>query len=108
SLMVRPVVEWRMASALFYAGRKVEARDRIENAKAKFKDTGGILTSMQALFLAVAGDKTRAKEKINEAIKIGEGFGQFHQTTSAIASAYVLLYEPDLAMKWLKYTAENG
>jgi tetratricopeptide (TPR) repeat protein len=108
TLMVRPIVEWRMASALYYAGRTNEARARIENAKAQFKDTGGIMTSMQALFLAAAGDKTRAKEKIDEAIKIGEGYGHFHHTTYAIASAYVLMDEPDLAMKWLNYTAENG
>lgn len=108
TLMVRPIVEWGMASALFYAGRTNEARARIESAKAKFKDTGGILTSMQAFFLAVDGDKAWAQEKINEAIKIGEGFGHFHHTTYVIASAYALMDEPDLAMKWLNYTAENG
>ena len=72
------------------------------------EDDGGILTSMQALFLAAAGDKTRAKEKIDEAIKIGHGFGHFHHTTHVIASAYALMDEPDLAMKWLNFTAENG
>ena len=108
TLMVRPFVEYRVASALFYAGRTNEARARIEQAKAKYKDDGGILTSMQALFLAAAGDKTRAKEKIDEAIKIGHGFGHFHHTTHVIASAYALMDEPDLAMKWLNFTAENG
>src|SRR5438105_6172843 len=108
TIMVRPIVEWRMASALFYAGRTNEARARIESAKAQFKDTGGIMTSMQALFLAAAGDKTRAEEKISEAIKIGQGYGHFHHTTHVIASAYALMNEPDLAMKWLNYTAENG
>src|SRR5438874_9615612 len=108
TIMVRPVVEWRMASALFYAGRTNEARARIESAKAQFKDTGGIMTSMQALFLAADGDKTRAEEKISEAIKIGEGYGHFHHTTYVIASAHALMDEPDLAMKWLNYTAENG
>jgi TolB-like protein/class 3 adenylate cyclase/Tfp pilus assembly protein PilF len=108
TIMVRSIVEWRMASALIYAGRTNEARARIESAKAQFKDTGGIMTSMQALFLAADGDKTRAEEKISEAIKIGEGYGHFHHTTYVIASAYALMDEPDLAMKWLVYTAENG
>ncbi len=99
--VVRALVEQDIARALFYAGRTNEARARIEEAKVKFKDEGGILASMQALFLAAAGDKTRAKEKIDEAIKIGEGFGHFHHTTSQIASAYALMDEPDLAMKWL-------
>jgi TolB-like protein/class 3 adenylate cyclase len=106
--MMRPLVEEAIARALFYAGRKNEARARIEEAKAKFKDEGGILASMQALFLAEAGDKTRAKEKIDEAINIGEGYGHFHHTTGHIASAYALMDESDLAMKWLEYTAENG
>jgi TolB-like protein len=106
--MVRGWIECNIANALFYAGRTDEARARIEEAKAKFKDEGGILASMQALFLAEAGDKTRAKEKIDEALKIGEGFGHFHHTTYNIASAYALMDEPDLAMKWLEYTAENG
>ena len=106
--LLRPFVEYNIASALLCAGRRDEARARIEIAKAQFKDEGGILTSMEALFLAAAGDKAGAREKINEAIKIGEGYGHFHHTTHVIASAYALMDEPDLAMKWLAYTAENG
>ena len=106
--MVRALVESSIANALFFAGRTDEARARIEDAKAKYKDEGGILASMQAVFFAIAGDKTRVQEKIDEAIKIGEGFGHFHHTTHMIASAYALMDEPDLAMKWLNYTAENG
>jgi adenylate cyclase len=106
--MIRGLVEYNIASALFYAGRKDEARDRIESDKAQFKDEGGILTATEALLLAADGDKTQAKEKIDEAIRIGEGYGHFHHTTHAIASAYALMDEPDLAMKWLNYTAENG
>src|SRR5438105_4514747 len=97
-----------LAKALFFAGRTDEARARIDDAKAKYKDEGGILASMQAVFLAVTDNKMRAQEKIDEAIKIGEGFGHFHHTTHMIASAYALMDEPELAMKWLNYTAENG
>jgi TolB-like protein/class 3 adenylate cyclase len=106
--MPRPWVEYSIASALFYAGRVREARDRIDRAKAQFEDEGGIMASMQALLLAAAGDKTGAKEKISEAIRTGEGFGHFHHTTYAIASTYALMDEPEPAMIWLKYTAENG
>jgi TolB-like protein/Tfp pilus assembly protein PilF len=105
---LRPFVEYNIASALLCAGRRDEAGARIEIAKAQFTDTGGILTSMEALFLAADGNKAGAREKINEAVKIGEGFGHFHHTTYVIASTYVLMDEPDLAMKWLAYTAENG
>src|SRR2546423_2238217 len=69
--MVRAAIESGIANALFFAGRRDEARARIEDAKAKYKDEGGILASMQALFFALDGDKTRAKEKIGEAIRIG-------------------------------------
>ena len=105
---VRSWTECCIANALFFGGRTDEARARIEVAKAKYKDDGGILASMQAVFFALDGDKTRAKEKIDEAIKIGEGFGHFHHTSHMIASAYALMDEPDSAMKWLAYTAENG
>jgi len=106
--MVRAWVTCNIANALFFAGRTNEARSRIEEAKAKFKDDGGILASMHAVFLAAAGDKTGAKEKIDEAIKTGEGYGHFHHTTHMIAAAYALMDEPDSALKWLAYTAENG
>jgi hypothetical protein len=105
---VRSWAECCIANALFFGGRTDEARARIEVAKAKYKDEGGILASMQAVFFALDGDKTRAQEKIDEAIKIGEGFGHFHHTTHMIASAWALMDEPELAMKWLNYTAENG
>ena len=104
----RSIVEYFIASALFYAGRTNEARARIEDAKAQFKDEGGILASMQALFHALDGDKAKVDEKIQEAIKIGEGFGHYHHTTHVFASAYAILGEIELAMKWLIYTAENG
>src|SRR5205823_14180716 len=70
--MVRALVESSIANALFFAGRTDEARARIEDAKflsatdpTKYKDEGGILASMQAVFLAIAGDKTRALENID-------------------------------------------
>ena len=105
---VRSVMEHYLTIGLFYLGRTDEARTRIETAKAQFKDEGGILASTQALFHAVDGDKAKAEEKIQEAIKIGQGFGHFHHSTHLFASAYAILGESDLAMKWLIYTAENG
>jgi tetratricopeptide (TPR) repeat protein len=106
--MPRNIIEYFIASALFYSGRTNEAKARIVSAKAQFKDEGGILASMQALFHALDGDKGKAEAKIQEAIKIGEGFGHYHHTTHVFASAYAILGEIELAMKWLIYTAENG
>ena len=101
-------VECNIAAALLYDGHLKEAKERIDAAMAKFEDEGGIMTSMQALLFAASGDKGRAEEKIKDAIKLGQGFGHFHHTTYAIASAYALMNEPEPAIKWLTYTAENG
>jgi tetratricopeptide (TPR) repeat protein len=106
--MPRNFTEYMLASALLHEGRTNEAKARIDNAKAQFTDEDGILTAAQGLFLAVAGDKAHAEEKIDEAIKLGEGFGHFHHASLVIASAYALMNKPEAAMKWLNYTAENG
>ena len=66
------------------------------------------MAALQAFLFATRGDKPHAHQKIEEAIKIGEGFGHFHHTTYAIALAYASMHENDQALKWLKYTAENG
>jgi TolB-like protein/class 3 adenylate cyclase len=105
---VRASVEYNIAAALFYDGHQKEAKARIDAAKAKFDDEGGIMSAMQALLFAKAGDKPHAREKIEDAIKLGQGFGHFHHTTYVIACAYALMNEPEAAMKWLTYTAENG
>jgi TolB-like protein/class 3 adenylate cyclase/cytochrome c-type biogenesis protein CcmH/NrfG len=106
--MFHAMVESSIANALFFAGRKDDAKRRIDDAKTNFKDEGGLLASTEAIFLAAAGDKVHAHEKIDEALKLGEGFGHFHHTAYMIASAYALMDEPDSAMKWIAYSAENG
>ncbi|MEY2542187.1 MAG: hypothetical protein QOI22_1789, partial [Verrucomicrobiota bacterium] len=106
--MVRSLMEGWIAMNLFFLGRTDEARARIEEVKPKFKDEGGFMTAMQALFHAADGNKVKAEEKIREAIEIGEGFGHFHHTSAVFASAYAILGDVDSAMKWLIYSAENG
>lgn len=106
--MVRSWVEYNLISAYYFAGRTEEARARLKMAKTQFKDTGGILAASQAFFLALDGDRARAQEKIEEALKIGQGFGHFHHTTLIVAHTYTAMDEFDLALKYLEYTAENG
>ena len=106
--MVRAFVEYNIATALFCSERGKEARERISRAKAEFEDEGGILTAMEALFLALDGERDRAEAKIQESIRLGEGFGHFHHTTLVFAAAYAAMGEPQPAMKWLWYTVENG
>ncbi len=106
--MVRAWVEYNLISAYYFAGRIEEARARLKMAKAHFKDTGGILAAFQAFFLALDGAREEARAKIEEAARIGEGFGHYHHTTLLFAWTYVALGQLDLALKWLEYTADNG
>ena len=106
--MVPAFVQCNISFALFDGGKLESARERIEKARAQFTDEGGVMAATEALFLAAAGDKIHAHQKIDQAIKDGEGFGHFHHTTYAIASAFALMHENEQALKWLKYTADNG
>lgn len=106
--MVPSFAQYNISFALYYEGKTEAARDGIDKAKAKFADEGGQMAAVQAFLFATTGDKFHAHQKIEEAIKIGEGFGHFHHTTYAIALAYASMHENDQALKWLKYTAENG
>ena len=95
--------------ALYQLGRKDEATARVNEFLKKYpQDTGGVLTSLQALFAAAAGDQRRAEERIQRAIKIGEGYQHFHHTAYIIASAYALMNKPEPAMKYLQMAAEDG
>jgi len=101
---------FQTAFALFQLGRKEEASARIEEYLRKHPkepDTGGLLASMQALFAAAERRNSRAEEKIQRAIRIGQGYQHFHHAAYAIASAYSLMNKPELATKWLE-TAANG
>jgi tetratricopeptide (TPR) repeat protein len=106
--MLPPSVQSNVAFALFDEGHAQAAQERIDKAWAQHTDEGGVMAATQAVFLAAAGDKVQALQKIDQAIKDGQGFGHFHHTTYAIASAYALLRENDQALKWVTYTADNG
>jgi len=95
--------------ALFQLGRKEEAAARVEEfLKRDPRDTGGVLTGMQAMFAAANGDHRRAEERIRSAVKIGEGYQHFHHTTYIIGSAYALMNQPEPALKYLRMAAEDS
>jgi TolB-like protein/DNA-binding winged helix-turn-helix (wHTH) protein len=102
---------FQTAFALFQLGRKEEASARIEEYLQKHPkepDTGGLLASMQALFAAAESRNSRAQEKIQRAIRIGQGYQHFHHAAYAIASAYSLMNKPEAAMAWLERAAAEG
>ena len=95
--------------ALYQLGRKGEAAARVNEFLVKYpQDVGGMLTSMNALFAAAAGDQRLAEERIRTAIKIGEGYAHFHHTAYIIASAYALMDKTEPSMKYLRRAAEDG
>jgi tetratricopeptide (TPR) repeat protein len=107
---VTPAV-WGCNSArtLFYLGRKSEAWARTEEVlRSVPEDEGGVLTGTQALLLADAGQNGAAESKIRKAVEIGHGFGHFHHTAYNIASAYAFMNQPERAMYWLEFTAQDG
>ena len=98
---------YQTAWALFQLGRKEEAAARIKQFLRDYpQDEGGVLTSMEALIAAAAGDERGAEQKIERAAQIGKGFGHFHHAAYAIASAYALMNKQ--AIEWLQRTADDG
>jgi len=103
------IVDRATATALFQLGRTQEASDLVEDyLKTHSSDEGGNVTSVKAMILAKAGNEIEAEQTIERAIAIGTGFTHFHHTTYNIACAYALLNKPDEAMKWLRFTADDG
>jgi TolB-like protein/DNA-binding winged helix-turn-helix (wHTH) protein/Tfp pilus assembly protein PilF len=104
-----PLWAFQTSYALFQLGRREEARERVEQFMGKYpEDPGGLLASMQALLAAAAGERTRAEERIRVALTKEHGYGHFHHTAYAIASAYALMKQPDLAIRHLQKLAEEG
>jgi tetratricopeptide (TPR) repeat protein len=97
------------AWALLTLGRTDEASAMVEELKGKFpEDTGGVLTSIQAMLAASKGDVTLAEQNIKIAIERGKGFGHFHHTAYHIACAYAHLNRRAEAIKWLEAAANDG
>jgi len=89
------------AFTLFQLGRKDEASATIEEylkTHSNEPDAGGQLAGMQALLAAARGDKSLAEEKIQAAIKNGQGYQHFHHTAYMIACAYSLMNKQDRAL----------
>ncbi len=95
--------------ALFQLGRKQEAAQRVEASLKEYpRDTGGLLTSVQALQAAEASDHRRAKAKIAEALRRDLGYQHFHHTAYIIASAYAVMNKPAPALEYLRMAADTG
>jgi serine/threonine protein kinase/Tfp pilus assembly protein PilF len=98
-----------IAWALFNLGKKEEASKTIEQFLKDYPvDSGGLLTSIEAVLAASEGRGREAEDKIKLAEIRGKGFGHFHHTAYHIACAYALMNKRDQAIKWLEATAADG
>jgi len=98
-----------LALAVTACGKKEEAAAVIEAFfRDNPKDTGGLVTSVHAMLLAAAGNRSGAEEKIKAALEQRKGFGHFHHAAYNIASAYALMNEPEPAIQWLRDAASDG
>lgn len=100
---------FQCATALFRLGRPEEATKLLDDYLQKYpQDEGGVGTSVKAMILAKAGRNRDAEAAIQRSIEIGRGFGHFHHTAYNIASAYALMNQTELAIKWLQDAADDG
>jgi tetratricopeptide (TPR) repeat protein len=95
--------------ALISLGRKEEAAATLEKFLKDYPaDNRGLLTSLQAILAAYAGQHREAEEKIQSAIERGKGFGHFHHTAYHIACAYAIMNRHEEAIRWLESVASGG
>ncbi|HEY0348071.1 MAG TPA: tetratricopeptide repeat protein, partial [Pyrinomonadaceae bacterium] len=100
---------FQSATALWRMGRSEEANQLLDDYLQKYpEDEGGVGTSVKAMMLAKAGKNREAEAAIQRSIENGRGYGHFHHTAYNIASAYALMNQTELAVKWLQDTADDG
>lgn len=103
------MVNSEMAVALLALGRTQDAANVINDYLAHRPDNEASETiSAQAVLLAQLGKAADAENALQRALEGGEGQQHFHHTTYNVACAYALMNKLDEAMKWMKFTADNG
>ena len=104
-----PLWTYQMALVLLHLGRNDEAFTVVQDyLKDHPEDRGGVVTSARAVRYALAGDRRRTEQDIQDAIQKGKGYIHFHHAAYHIALAYALLHRPDSSVQWLRRAADGG
>ncbi len=94
--------------ALIGLNRKDEAlRSLRSHLAVRTNDSGGLVTSVEAMVYALFQRQPEAEEAIQRASG-RRGRGHFHHTQYHIACAYALLNKKDSAVEWLRKSAAEG
>jgi len=97
------------AMALSNLGRTQEASNVLQEQLGRIpEDRGGLLTSVQAILSAKAGNETEALQKVTAVLAQRKGFIHFHHSLYNIASTYALLNRRGESLKYLWEAATNG
>jgi DNA-binding SARP family transcriptional activator len=104
-----PLWHFQMAMLLLHLGRNDSAFTLVQGyLRGHPEDRGGVVTSVRAVWFAIASDRRRAEKDIETAVAKGKGYVHFHHAGYHIALAYALLHQPDSAVQWLRRVAAAG
>jgi tetratricopeptide (TPR) repeat protein len=96
-----------LSLALLWAGRPAEARDEVEQARARFPGES-FVTGMDAILAALDGYFARAESLADEAGSSTRSLTHSHHTWHFCAGAYALIGKRDKALAELRRCAELG
>jgi tetratricopeptide (TPR) repeat protein len=98
-------VEWYVAYASYYTGRKEQAEDMLRKIRGKSARTQRRTQATLASFLAARGEAAEAKQLI-DAIRAGSYMD--HHVAYSLGAAYAQLDMPDEALLWLRKSQKDG
>jgi tetratricopeptide (TPR) repeat protein len=94
--------------ALIGLGRKEDAFRSVRTyLDVHTNDSGGLVTSVEAMVHAMSGRGLEAEDAIRRA-STRRGRGHFHHTQYHIACAYALMNKKDSAIEWLRKSTAEG
>ena len=99
-------VEWNLAYAYYYAGRKTEAEAMLRKMRGKSARSQRRAQATLASFLAARGDAVVEAKQLIDGILAGSYMD--HHVAYSLGAAYAQLDMPDEALKWLNRSRTEG